>query len=355
VIVHQGVPSAHAGDAVGDHAIRIRNRLRDWGHESDLFAMTIDPALADEVRSWSDPEAREGDITMLHFATASPMSAALGRMPGARVLHYHNVTPAQFFAPYDAGLAKVSADARRELTQLSGRVDLAFGASEFSRLELERLGFARTAVLPILLDLDRLRDAPAVPALDRLLNDGLINILFVGRLAPNKRIEDHIRLAEHYKRYVDVRYRFIFVGRYDVVPGYYESIRSMVATYRMLPERFWFTGAVPEQELASYYRHAHAYVSLSEHEGFCAPVVEAMAMDVPVLAYAEAAVPETLGGAGVSFRPKDLEMAAELLGGLIYDEPFRSQVLDGQRTRVRAFGPGQVEQPLRKMLEIVTT
>ena len=87
----------------------------------------------------------------------------------------------------------------------------------------------------------------------------------------------------------------------------------------MLPERFWFTGPVPDDELAAYYRHAHAYVSLSEHEGFCAPLVEAMAMDVPVLAYAAAAVPETLGGAGVSFAPKDLEYAAELLGGLIYD------------------------------------
>jgi glycosyltransferase involved in cell wall biosynthesis len=128
----------------------------------------------------------------------------------------------------------------------------------------------------------------------------------------------------------------------------------MVATYRMVPERFWFAGPVPEAELAAYYRNAHAYVSMSEHEGFCVPLVEAMAMDVPVLAYAEAAVPETLGGAGVSFRPKDLEIAAELLGGLIYDEAFRRDVIAGQRTRVRDFAPDRTEQALRDMLEIVT-
>ena len=148
----------------------------------------------------------------------------------------------------------------------------------------------------------RLRSARPVPSIERTLQDGLANILFVGRIAPNKKIEDHIRLAEHFKRYVDTQYRFIFVGREDAVPHYYATVRALIAEYKMLPERFWFTGAVPDDELAAYYRHAHAYVSLSEHEGFCAPLVEAMAMDVPVLAYAAAAVPETLGGAGVCVR-----------------------------------------------------
>ncbi len=354
MIVNQWVPSAHRGDAVGDHALRVRDLFRAWGHESDIFAMSADPGLASEVRHWEEPEARGGDVTILHFATASPMSAAFGTVPGARVLHYHNVTPARFFAPFDAGLARAAAAGRTELAALSGRVDLAVGASDYNRRELDTLGFGRTAVVPLLLDLDRLTHALRVPALEWLLQDGLTNILFVGRIAPNKRIEDHIRLAEHYKRYVDVSYRFIFVGRYDVVPGYYESVRAMVSTYRMLPERFWFTGPVPDRELAAYYRNAHAYVSLSEHEGFCVPLVEAMAMDVPVLAFAETAVPETLGGAGVSFRPKDLEVAAELLGGLIYDEPFRQGVLAGQRTRVRDFGGDRVEPALRQMLESVT-
>jgi glycosyltransferase involved in cell wall biosynthesis len=354
VIVNQWVPSAHRGDAVGDHARRARDLFRSWGHESHIYAMAADDSLSADVRAWEAPEARDGDVTILHFATASPMSEAFGTLPGRRVLQYHNVTPARFFAPFDAGMARTSATARVELAALAGRVDLAAGVSDYNRQELEALGFPRTSVAPILLDLDRLRRAPRVPALEWLLQDGLTNILFVGRLAPNKRLEDHIRMAEHYKRYVDVAYRFIFVGRYDVVPGYHESVRAMVATYRMLPERFWFTGPVPEAELAAYYRNAHAYVSLSEHEGFGVPLVEAMAMDVPVLAYAEAAVPETLGGAGVSFRPKDLEFAAEMLGGLIYDEPFRAGVLAGQRTRVRDFERDRTEAALRQMLEIVT-
>jgi glycosyltransferase involved in cell wall biosynthesis len=118
----------------------------------------------------------------------------------------------------------------------------------------------------------------------------------------------------------------------------------------MLPERFVFTGAVPDEDLAAYYRKADAYVSLSEHEGFCVPLVEAMAADVPVLAYAAGAVPETLGGAGVLFRPKDLEFAAEMLGTLVYDRPVRERVLEGQRRRLVDFGPDRIQARLKNVL-----
>jgi glycosyltransferase involved in cell wall biosynthesis len=350
MIVNQWLPAAHRGDAVGDNARVVRDRIREWGHESEIYAMTIDEDLRDEVRSWSDAAARDGDVTMLHFAVPSPMTAAFRTLPGARVLQYHNVTPAHFFAPFDSGICRLAHLGREELATLAGHTDLALGDSDYNRQELEALGFAATGVLPIAVDTSRLTQAPPVPALDELLQDGLVNILFVGRLAPNKKIEDHIRLAEQYKRYVDAYYRFIFVGRTNAVPRYYAAVRALVAEYRMLPERFWFTGAVPDAELAAYYRNAHAYVSLSEHEGFCVPLVESMAMDVPVLAYAAAAVPETLGGAGVTFAPKDLEYAAELLGSLVYDEPVRREVIAGQRRRRADFDASRLERQLAGVL-----
>src|SRR4030095_14269500 len=119
---------------------------------------------------------------------------------------------------------------------------------------------------------------------------------------------------------------------------------------RMLPDRFWFTGPVPDADLGAFYRWADAYVSLSEHEGFCVPLVEAMAMDVPVLAYAAGAVPETLGGAGVLFAPKDLEFAAEMLGTLVYDRAVRDQVIAGQRRRLQDFSPARIERRLTDVL-----
>ncbi len=351
MIVNQWLPAAHRGDAVGDNARTLRRYFRDRGLTSEIYALSIDDDLRDDVRPWSDPEARDGDATILHFAIPSPMTAALGTLPGARAICYHNITPPHFFAPFDPAIARLAWLGRQELATLVDRVDLAVGVSEYNREELDDLGFGETMVVPLLVDTARLTSAPPCPALDRLLGDGLANILFVGRLAPNKKIEDHIKLAEHFKRHVDAYYRFIFVGRVDAVPRYGRAIRAMVRVFEMLPERFWFTGSVPHTELAAYYRHAHLYVSLSEHEGFCAPLVEAMAMDVPVLAYAAAAVPETLGGAGVLFDPKDLEVAAELAGQLIYDEGFRAATLDGQRKRRLDFSRDAIGPRIDSLLD----
>jgi glycosyltransferase involved in cell wall biosynthesis len=282
------------------------------------------------------------------------MTPAFAALPTRRILQYHNITPARFFAPYDAALFRLAWLGRQELAGLAGRVDLALGVSEFNRKELESLGFNPTGVLPLALDLTRAAPGEGRPALDRLLDDDFVNFLFVGRIAPNKRIEDHIRMAEHYKRYVDAYYRFVFVGRYDVVPRYYATIRALMSEFQLLDERFVFTGPVSDQELAVYYRHAAVYVSLSEHEGFCAPLLEAMAADVPVLAYAAAAVPETLGGAGVQFFPKDLEHAAELAGALAFDDDLRAAVIAGQRRRLLDFGDQRIVSSLNGFLQQVT-
>ena len=144
------------------------------------------------------------------------------------------------------------------------------------------------------------------------------------------------------------------MGRCDVVPRYYATIRALMAEYRLLDDRFIFTGPIPDEELAVYYRHAAVYISLSEHEGFCVPLVEAMAADVPVLAYSAAAVPDTLAGAGVQFAPKDLEYAAELLASLTFDDRLRQQVIEGQRRRLADFGDARITRELTALLHTLS-
>jgi len=350
MIINQWVPAAHRGDAIGDSARRVRGLLRGMGHQTEIYALTIDDDLEADVRAFADSSARQGDVTIFHYALPSPMTEAFGSLAHGRILQYHNVTPAAFFAPYDPGLFRLAALGRRELATLADSVDLALGDSEYNRRELESLGFARTGVFPIAVDTARITSRARRPALEEILDDGLVNVLFVGRIAPNKKIEDHIRLAEHYKRYVDAYYRFIFVGRYDVVPRYYSMIRALMTEYRLLNDRFIFTGPVPDEELAIYYRHAAVYLSMSEHEGFCVPLVEAMAADVPVLAYSSTAVPDTLGGAGVQFFPKDLEYAAELVGSLVFDDALRAEVIAGQRRRLQDFGDARIVRELEAIV-----
>jgi glycosyltransferase involved in cell wall biosynthesis len=350
MIVNQWVPAAHRGDAIGDSARHVRKLLHRLGHESEIYALTIDDDMADEVRPFSDTSSRKGDLTIFHFALPSQMTSAFASLGGGRILQYHNVTPAAFFAPYDASLFRLAAMGRQELATLVGSVDLALGDSEYNRRELESLGFAPTGVFPIAVDTSRITRPVRLPTLETILDERFVNFLFVGRIAPNKKIEDHIRLAEHYKRYVDSHYRFIFVGRYDVVPRYYSMIRALMVDFRLLNERFIFTGPVPDEELAVYYRRAAVYISMSEHEGFCVPLLEAMAADVPIMAYAAAAVPDTLGGAGVQLETKDLEYAAELLGSLAFDDDLRAKVVAGQRRRLADFGEARIVRDLGRIL-----
>jgi len=354
MIINQWVPAAHKGDAIGDSARRVRDLLRVMGHVSELYALTMDDDLRHEVRPFSDSAARSGDVTIFHYALPSPMTEAFASLRSGRVLQYHNVTPASYFAPYDPALFRLAALGRDEVRTLAGRVDLALGDSEYNRQELDALGFARTGVFPIAVDTARITQPARRPALDRILDDDFVNVLFVGRIAPNKKIEDFVKLAELYKRYVDDHARFIFVGRFDVVPRYYSMIRALMVELGFLNERFVFTGPIPDEELAVYYRHAAVYLSMSEHEGFCVPLVEAMAADVPVLAYAAGAVPDTLGGAGVQFAPKDLEVVAELLAALAFDDGLRAKVIAGQRRRLQDFGDARVTRELTALLHTLS-
>jgi glycosyltransferase involved in cell wall biosynthesis len=350
MVVHQWVPAAHRGDAIGDSARAVRDLLRAQGHTSNLYALQIDENMRGEALPFGDAAAA-GDVTILHFAVPSPMTEAFARLPRGRVLQYHNITPARFYAPYDPDIFRIATTGRRELASLAGRTDLALGDSEYNRRELQELGFADTAVFPVAVNVSRITDAPGTPTLEKWLNDGLTNFLFVGRMVPNKKVEDIIRLAEHYKRYVDAHYRFIFVGRDDGVPRYTNMLRALIAELGWLPDRFLFTGAVPDRELAAYYRYSSVYISMSEHEGFCVPLVEAMAADLPILAYSCTAIPDTLAGAGVQFAPKDFEHAAELLGMLAFDDGLRAAVIEGQRRRLAHFSAGRVDTALRRLLE----
>src|SRR3954469_1301768 len=156
MVVHQWVPAAHRGDAIGDSARRVRDLLRDLGHESEIFALTIDDDMRGDARPFAEADAFAGDLTIFHFALPSPMSHAFAQLPRGRVLQYHNITPAHFFAAYDPGVFRVAALGRQELASLANATDLALGDSDYNRRELLDLGFRKTGVMPIAVDTARI-------------------------------------------------------------------------------------------------------------------------------------------------------------------------------------------------------
>ena len=349
--VDQWVPALHRGDAIGDSARLMRDAFRSWGHEADVYALERDEDLEGDGRLFSEWRAgAPSDVVILHYALPSPLTAALQAHRGRRVLLHHNITPGAFFAGYDDEMVRICDLGRRELAALQGHVDLALADSEFNRRELEDTGFERTGVLPIYLDFRRYEQPPN-RVLRRALEDGRRNVLFVGRLAPNKRQDDLIRLASYWKRFISPDLRLLLVGKGPRRRAYHDALQALMYEEGFTPWEVVLTGHVDHDDLLACYAAAHVFVSMSEHEGFGVPLVEAMLMGVPILAYAAGAVPDTLGGAGVLFTEKRFDVVAEAAHALATESHLRKRVLAGQNRRLEAFAPAAVETTLRGYVE----
>jgi glycosyltransferase involved in cell wall biosynthesis len=351
VRIDQWVPTLHRGDAIGDSARLMRDAFRRWGFAADVYALELDDDLVGDGRSWADwRPGGPGDVVILHYALPSPLTAALRQHPGRRVLLHHNITPPEFFAGYDDEMVRICTLGRTELSGLAPHVELGLADSEFNRLELEAAGFRRTGVLPIYLDFARYGQPPS-PVLARMLRDGSANVLFVGRLSPNKRHEDLIRLVSYWKQFIAPDVRLLLVGKLPQRNGYYDALQRLMYEEALTPADVVFTGHVSHADLLACYASAGVFVSMSEHEGFGVPLVEAMLMGVPVLAFRAAAVPHTLGEAGIQFDQKAIPEVAELAHRLATDQALRRAVIAGQRRRLPAFAPAAVEAALRSYLE----
>ena len=349
--IDQWVPALHRGDAIGDSARLMRDAFRRWGHRADVYALDVDEDLRGDARPFAEWSAGgPGDVVILHYAVPSPLTAALGAHRGRRVLLHHNITPPAFFVGYDDEMVHICRVGQEELLGLRSQVDLALADSEFNRAQLEASGFARTGVLPIHLDFDRYR-APANPVLSRMFDDGLTNLLFVGRVAPNKKQDDLIRLAACWKRALGPDVRLLLVGKRPRRRHYFDALQALHYELGLTPWEVVFTGHVDHADLLACYARAHVFVSMSEHEGFGVPLVESMLMRVPVLAFDSTAVPHTLGGAGVLFGEKRLDEVAEMAQRLAAPGPLREAVLAGQDRRLQAFTPAAVEATLRGYLD----
>ena len=288
----------------------IQRVLRTAGFESEIFVETADPRLEDLTRDYRDliEESDASNILIHHFSIGSRASRITYALPDRQILVYHNITPPEFFVDVHEQLAEQCFKGRRELGIYPARVDLALGDSEFNRKELEALGFNPTGVLPVVPDFSHLDCRPTISIAPEF-DDEWTNILFVGRIIPNKRIEDVIRYFHAYQRHFNPRSRLLLVGSYGGFEKYLAMLQQLVA--RLGVTNVHFTGHVTDAELTAYYDVADLFLCASAHEGFCVPIVESFYKEIPVVAYAASAVPATMDGAGVLYSTQEpLEVAA---------------------------------------------
>ncbi|HEX8824029.1 MAG TPA: glycosyltransferase [Archangium sp.] len=352
--VHQFLPRLAWGDAVGNQARYLRELLRNWGYASEIYAEQWDEECREQVRPARDyPREADADSALLiHHSFESRLVPLLARSPGRKALVYHNVTPARLFEGFERKVAEACTAAREELLALRPLVECAYAYSGFSAEELVAAGLPHVAVLPFAMDWHAF-DAPPDPVLRAELEDGCANVLFVGRAVPHKRVDDVLRAFTAYQRLYQPRSRLVVAGylnRETPYGGYLHGLRDALG-----PERVLFLGRVSAAQLSACFATATAYLSMSRHEGFGVPLLEAMHRGVPVVAYGAAAVPETMGGAGLTTFSRDAVEVAGLLAVVERHAELRGQVLDAQRARLAALGQDAVatrwKQTLRPFLE----
>lgn len=350
--IHQLVAGFSNGDAISNEARRIREVIRAWGNPSEIYcehSRTL-PELRPGVRELglAGSTVAPDDIALLHLSIGSPVNDVFRALRCRKAILYHNITPPDFFRAVNEPVAEQLAEGRRQAAALAGVAEVNLADSAYNAEELAAWGYAQPRVLPLLLDLDGL-GGPHDPAIAARLDDGLENILFVGRCAPNKRIEDLLLTFHHYQRFVNPRSRLVHVGSFAGMEIYHAILTTLAGELGL--QNVDFLGSIPDAGLRACYARARAFLCLSEHEGFCIPLLEAMSRDVPVLAFDRCAVPETMDGAGVLFREKEPRQVAEMLGRLAAPGPFRDQVLDGQRQRVRRYRERDLSAELRACLQ----
>jgi glycosyltransferase involved in cell wall biosynthesis len=349
--IHQLVPALHDGDAIGDSARAMRDYLRRQGYTSEIFAYTIDDSISDEAIDFdhSKPECSEKDILVYHFALPSGMTEFIKRAKCKKAMIYHNITPAHYWMRYDPALLHLAYAGRKELQSLAPFIERSAGDSEYNRQELENSNFQNTCVVPIYVRQDRYQVSPSQLVMDSM-KDGSFNILFVGRIAPNKKIEDLLELLFFYKKLFIQPARLVCVGKTNVVPEYYSALTTMRMAFGLLPEDVLYTGHVDWPELVAYYKSSHVFVSMSEHEGFSVPLVEAMICGTPIVAYSTTAVAYTLGDAGIQFQEKNYWEIAAICNRLGIDSAFRESILQNQRERLNAFSREEIEKAIGNFL-----
>ena len=351
----QMLPSMAFGDAVSNDALAIRQMFLESGFETGIYAKHIDKRLpAESVRSVKDMDPPgEGDVLLYHGSTGDLMNLRIPLLQGKKVMRYHNITPPSFFEEYSRRNRDLAENGYREMEMIADCFRYGVAVSDYNRQDMRRLKFhCPIDVCPIVIPFEDYDREPDAEVMARYGEDGWTNLLFVGRITPNKRQENVIRAFFHYHRYRNPKSRLFLVGSATGMETYLARLKQYVRVLG-LEDAVIFTGQISFRAILAYYRLADVFVCMSEHEGFCVPVVEAMYFGVPIVALRAAAVPETLGKGGLLLEDSRPETAAAAIDRILTDRDLRDSLAAEQQRKLREFRYGAVKERLLKCLETV--
>lgn len=341
--IHQLLPAAAPHDAITGQALAWRDLLRDRGYESEIVAESVHPDLLGSARrlNRAGRQLLNAGSVLLRYALWSETADVALRARGPTGLCYHNITPGDLLRGYNPDLADLCDRGRAALTGFAGRLEALIADSSFNAAELRETGVGDATVVPLLLPLPD--EVPRRPPDRRPV------VITVGRIAPSKRLEDVIKAFTLYQRRHTPEASLLIVGSDLGFESYRIALEVLAA--RLGTRGIVFTGPISSEARDAWYRRADVYLSMSVHEGFCAPLIEALAHGAPVVARSAGAVPETLGGAGIVLEDGDLVVTAEALHELTSARSTREGVYDAAERRLAELRPAALAPRIEAALE----
>ncbi len=342
----QLLPTFSYGDGVGNDVIAIDRILKELGYTTKIYAENIDTrikkGLAEKIEKM--PEMKQNDIIIYHLSTGTELNDKLCEFCCRKLVVYHNVTPAHFFRPYSRIAYHLCEQGREGIQKLRDTADYCWADSEYNKQELLEHGYhCKIDVVPIVVPFDDYAK-DINKSLYKKYDDDLVNIIFVGRIAPNKKLEDVIKSYYYYKKYINSKSRLFLVGSYHGNEVYYDRLCGYIEQLKL--EDVYITGHIKFDGLLTYYKLADVFLCMSEHEGFCIPLLEAMYFQIPIIAYAYTGVKETLGYAGLKFEDKDCKVAAEMIHMLVENKNLRESVIAQQNSRLKDFSYEKIKEQI---------
>jgi len=349
VQVHQLLPTITPRDAVSNHTFYLRETLRSMGYESDIFALHPHPELASDTQP-ADQLPPDAHAVIYQFSIGSPAAMQWEQHRGRRLIYYHNITPVELVGQWDPVLASEIELGRQQLSDCAVRCDHAICASEFNRAELVNLGYPSTESIPVMFDVSRADPDPTVVRSIQRRRDGL-QILFVGRVIANKAQHDLVVATKVLRDSFGEQAHLHIVGT-DGSAGYRHLVDQVVRDADM-SQHVTFHGQASQSALVALYRATDVFLCLSDHEGFCVPIIEAMHHGLPVVAYNSAAVGDTVGDGGLLLENKDPMIVGAALSRVAQDPLLRQRLGDAARRRAEAFSLDRTIDRFKRSLEHV--
>lgn len=349
VTIHQITATISVGDAISNEILAIKKILDNMGVYNEIYAENIDPRIKVNIKKYSDYKGHKDEIIINHFGIGSAVNDyVLGLKNKIKVIRYHNITPRKFFDGYNMVSAQLCNLGRNQLKKSKDIYKYSLAVSEYNKQELMELGYKNISVIPIIIAIKDYEKKPNSEILNKY-SDDFKNIVFIGRVSPNKKQEDVIKSFYYYKKYFNNKARLFIIGGYDGMERYYNQLVRLTKSLEL--EDVIFSGHTSFESILAYYSIADLFLCMSEHEGFCVPLVESMLFKVPILAYDSSAISNTLDGSSVLTKQKNYTYIAGMMNYILENENLKQKIIEKQLLRLEQLKPEKIELKFKKYIE----